>query len=66
MKPFGFTALFLAILFLTGAGFAWFDVSTHGKSGIEIRYGLAHDGTHVSGSGIAWLAMERAKTQFER
>jgi hypothetical protein len=31
MKPFGFTALFLAILFLTGAGFAWFDVSTHGN-----------------------------------
>jgi succinate dehydrogenase hydrophobic anchor subunit len=30
MKPFvRFTALFLAILFLTGAGVAWFDVLTH-------------------------------------
>ena len=30
MKPFvRFTALFLAILFLTGAAFAWFDVLTH-------------------------------------
>jgi hypothetical protein len=30
MKPFvRFTALFLAMLFLTGAGFAWFDVLTH-------------------------------------
>jgi hypothetical protein len=30
MKPFvRFTALFLAILFLTAAAFAWFDVLTH-------------------------------------
>jgi hypothetical protein len=30
MKPFvRFAALVLAILFLTGAGFAWFDVLTH-------------------------------------
>jgi hypothetical protein len=30
MKPFvRFTALFLAILFLTGAGFVWFDVLSH-------------------------------------
>jgi hypothetical protein len=30
MKPFvRFTALVLAILFLTGAGFAWFDVLSH-------------------------------------
>jgi hypothetical protein len=30
MRPFvRFTALVLAILFLTGAGFVWFDVLTH-------------------------------------
>jgi hypothetical protein len=30
MKPFvRYTALFLAIVFLTGAAFVWFDVFTH-------------------------------------
>jgi ABC-type uncharacterized transport system permease subunit len=68
MKPFvRYTALFLAIVFLSGAAFVWFDVFTHDnvftKPELKIAAGWLTTGLMLLGLSVrGWRGRKRNAT----